>query len=64
MTAGTTQSTQEFFAECIAICKRGFDNEHAWLAWLRVRQERIDALPPHLRKQIMAAHENSGPKGL
>jgi hypothetical protein len=46
--------------EFIEKCRIGFRNEHHWQAWLREHQRTIDSLPPKLRRQVLAAHENSG----
>lgn len=55
-------TTSAFVKYCLAVCLQGFANEHAWVAWLRARQDKIDKLPPPLRRRVLDAHANSGPK--
>ena len=52
----------QFAAECIAICRRGFANEHAWAAWWKKRATRIRALPPALSGRVAVAWQNATAK--
>jgi hypothetical protein len=51
-------------AQLCAVCRKGFDSEHHWLAWRRKHNAEIEALPLDLRNRILIAWDNAGPKGL
>jgi hypothetical protein len=48
--------------QMIALCRRGFNNEHAWMAWRKAHAAEIEALPLDLRNRVCLAWDNASAK--
>ena len=46
-------------SQLLAVCRRGFANEHAWLAWRKAHAKEIESLPLDLRNAVCLAWDNA-----
>lgn len=56
-------SPRAFYRQCLAICARGFANEHAANGWFAKRRERIYSLPVWQAAQIVFVFRQTSLKG-
>jgi long-subunit fatty acid transport protein len=57
-----SESVRQVFARLMAVCERGFENEHAWKAWWKAHATEIRKLPPSLSNRVALAWDQATAK--